>query len=314
MNILVTGASGFVGQALCKALSRNHQVRAAVRSATSPAIRCPQIVVDPTDHATDWQPALENQNVLIHLVARVHVMKESSKDPLADFRAVNVAGSLNIARQAAAAGVSRMVFVSSIKVNGEYSLPGHVFTEADLPTPGEAYGVSKLEAEQGLLAIADQTGMELVIIRPPLIYGLGVKANFLALMHAVERGWPLPLGAVDNRRSLVGLDNLTHFIEVCAKHPRAAGEIFYVSDGDDLSTPELIRRMAAAAHTSARLVYLPAWMLEAGAFLIGRRESVRRLCGNLQVDISKARNLLGWQPPVSVSEGLQQTFAPRVNP
>lgn len=314
MKILVTGASGFVGQALCRALSRNHQVRAAVRSATSSTICCPQIAVGPTDHATDWQLALENQKVLIHLVARVHVMKESSKDPLADFRAVNVAGSLNIARQAAAAGVRRMVFVSSIKVNGEFSLPGHSFSEADLPAPGEAYGVSKLEAEKGLRAIADQTGLELVIIRPPLVYGPGVKANFSALMHAVERGWPLPLGAVDNRRSLLGLDNLTHFLEVCATHPRAAGETFYVSDGDDLSTPELIRRMAGAAHASAHLINLPVWMLEAGAALIGRKEFVRRLCGNLQVDISKARNLLGWQPPVSVNEALRQTFAPHANP
>ena len=313
MNILVTGASGFVGQALCGALSRNHQVRAAMRCATSPAIRCPQIAVGPIDHATDWQLALENQEVLIHLAARVHVMKESSKDPLADFRTVNVAGSLNIARQAAAAGVRRMVFISSIKVNGEYSLPGYSFTEADLPTPGEAYGVSKLEAEQGLQAIADRTGLEVVIIRSPLVYGPGVKANFSALMHAVKRGWPLPLGAVDNRRSLVALDNLTHFIEVCATHTRAAGEIFYVSDGDDLSTPELIRRMAAAAHASAHLFNLPVWLLEAGAALIGRKESVRRLCGNLQVDISKAQNLLGWQPPVLVNEALRQTFAPHAN-
>jgi nucleoside-diphosphate-sugar epimerase len=309
MKILVTGASGFVGQALCEVLGRNHQVRAAVRLAPTRALQCPQIVVGPIDHATDWRDALKDQEVLIHLLARVHVMKDASEDPLAEFRAVNVVGSMNVARQAAAMGVRRMVFVSSIKVNGEYSLPGHALTEDEPASPGEAYGVSKLEAEKGLRRMADETGLEMVIVRPPLVYGRGVKANFAALMRAVRRGWPLPLGAVNNRRSLVGLGNLTHFLEVCATHPGAGDQIFYVSDGEDLSTPELIRRMAAAGHVKAHLIRVPVGMLEAGAALLGRREAMQRLCGNLQVDISKARDLLGWTPPFSVDDGLRETIS-----
>lgn len=234
-------------------------------------------------------------------------MKDLSRDPLTEFRVVNVAGSLNLARQAAEAGVKRMVFVSSVKVNGEYSLSGQPFTEESVPAPADFYGVSKLEAEIALRSLAQETGMELVIIRPPLVYGPGVKANFAALLHAVKAGWPLPLASVNNQRSLVGLDNLVSFIETCAVHPHAAGETFLVSDGQDLSTPELIRRMAYAAQVPARLLPIPAWFLESGASLLGKREAVRRLCGNLQVDIAKARDLLGWSPPCSIDDGLRRT-------
>lgn len=309
MNILVTGASGFVGQAVCAQLSTRFKISAARRSATTTAERYAAITVGPTNHATDWTSALRGQDVVIHLVARVHVMKDLSRDPLAEFRAVNVAGSLNLARQAVEAGVKRMIFVSSVKVNGEYSLPGQPFTEESVPVPSDFYGVSKLEAEIALRSLAQETGLELVIIRPPLVYGPGVKANFAALVRAVEAGWPLPLAWVDNQRSLVGLDNLVDFIETCALHPDAATQTFFVSDGNDLSTPELIRRIAQAAQVPARLLPIPVWLLEAGASVLGKREAVRRLCGNLQVDVAKARNLLGWSPPCSVDEGLQQTVA-----
>ena len=307
MNLLVTGASGFVGQAVCTQLSGRFKVSAATRSATTTAGGYAAITVGATNHATDWTAALRGQDVVIHLVARVHVMKDLSRDPLAEFRAVNVAGSLNLARQAAEAGVKRMVFVSSVKVNGEYSLLGQPFTEDSVPAPADFYGVSKLEAEIALRGLAQETGMELAIIRPPLVYGPGVKANFAALLRAVKAGWPLPLGKIANRRSLVGLDNLVSFIETCAVHPQAAGQTFLVSDGNDLSTPELIRRLALAAKVPARLWPVPAWLLETGAAAVNKGGGVRRLCGNLQVDISKAQNLLGWLPPFSVDEGLRRT-------
>ncbi|MCM2342367.1 SDR family oxidoreductase [Rhodoferax sp.] len=287
MRCLLTGANGFVGKALSTELvRRGHLVRAATRS-------------DMTVREVD---------VVIHLAARVHVMDDSAVDPLAAFRQVNTQGTLNLARQAAVAGVKRFVFVSSAKVNGELTQPGRPFTESDAPNPQDAYGLSKHEAEQGLHDIATQTGMEVVIIRPPLVYGPGVKANFAALMHAVQRGWPLPLGAIRNQRSLVALDNLVDFIATCMNHPQAANQTFLLSDGQDLSTAELVRGMARAAGEPARLLPVPVWVLQAGARLLGKGDAVQRLCGNLQVDISKARELLGWVPPVSVEEGLRRAM------
>jgi nucleoside-diphosphate-sugar epimerase len=228
---------------------------------------------------------------------------------LGEFRRVNVDSTLNLARQAAAVGVRRFVFVSSVKVNGEATLPGQAFTERDAPAPQDPYGQSKDEAEIGLRELAADTGMEVVIIRPTLVYGLGVKANFAALMRAVQRGWPLPLGAVHNQRSLVALDNLVDLIVTCLDHPAAANQTFLVSDGQDLSTTELVRGMAQAAGVPARLLPVPVWALQAGASLLGKGDAVQRLCGNLQVDISKARSLLGWVPPVSVEEGLRRAMA-----
>ena len=219
------------------------------------------------------------------------------------------ADTLNLACQAAAAGVNRFVFISSVKVNGEFTPFGSAFTEADAPNPQDAYGQSKHEAEQGLRQLSVDTGMEVVIIRPPLVYGPGVKANFAALMRVVQRGWPLPLGAVHNQRSLVALDNLVDFIITCITHPQAANQAFLVSDGQDLSTTELVRGMAQAAGVPARLLPVPVWALQAGASLLGMGDAVQRLCGNLQVDTSKARSLLGWVPPVSVEEGLRRAMA-----
>jgi nucleoside-diphosphate-sugar epimerase len=283
-------------------------VRSAFRSFGSQAGSSQQVIVGSIDGATQWRLALSGVQTVIHLAARVHVMHDTTADPLTAFRAVNVEGTLNLAHQAAAAGIKRFVFISSVKVNGERTLPGQPFTEADAPSPQDAYAMSKYEAEQGLHQIAANTGMEVVIIRPPLVYGPGVKANFAALMRAVQRGWPMPLGAVHNQRSLVALDNLVDFIVTCITHPQAANQTFLVSDGQDLSAAELVRGMAKAADVPVRLLPVPVWALRAGATLLGRGDVVQRLCGNLQVDIGKARTLLGWAPPFSVAQGLLRAF------
>lgn len=310
MNCLVTGSGGFVGHSLCAALrTRGLLVRPALRTARSRPDDFDDVVVGSLDAQTDWFEALRDVDTVVHLAARVHVMNDVSTDPLAEFRRVNVAGTLNLARQAATAGVKRFVFISSVKVNGEHTEPGHPFNEMDVPNPQDAYAQSKHEAEQGLRQIATETGLEVVIIRPPLVYGPGVKANFAALMRAVQRGWPLPLGAVHNQRSLVALDNLVDFSMTCITHPQAANQTFMVSDGQDLSTTELVRGMAHAAGVPARLLPVPVWALKAGAALFAKGDAVDRLCGNLQVDISKARTLLGWVPPVSVEEGLKRAMS-----
>jgi nucleoside-diphosphate-sugar epimerase len=309
-RLLITGATGFVGKAVCElAVRRGLAVKGALRMPGDVPGCVESFVVGDINDSTDWGVALRDVNAVVHLAARVHVMHDTEADPLTVFRAVNVEGTLNLGRQAAAAGVKRFVFISSVKVNGEATLPGRPFTADDIPAPLDPYGVSKMEAEQGLRQIAAETGMEVVIIRPPLVYGPGVKANFAALMRAVQRGWPLPLGAVHNQRSLVALDNLVDFIVTCVAHPQAANQTFLVSDGQDLSTTELVRGMAQAAGVPARLLPVPVWALQAGASLLGKGDAVQRLCGNLQVDISKARSLLGWVPPVSVEEGLRRAMA-----
>ena len=254
----------------------------------------------------DWRKALAGCQVVVHLAARVHVMTDTAKNPLDEFRQVNVKGTLNLARQAAAAGVRRFVFVSSIKVNGEATEPGHPFTAEDTPAPLDAYGISKMEAEQGLREISAQTGMEVVIIRPPLVYGPGVKANFAAMMRWLARGVPLPLGAIHNQRSLVALDNLVDLIVTCIAHPAAANQTFLVSDGQDVSTTELLRRMGRAMKRPARLMPVPAGLLEWTAALVGKRDVAQRLCGSLQVDIQKTRQLLGWNPPLTLDQGLKK--------
>ena len=312
-RVLVTGGQGFIGRAIVAQLVElgRVEVLALTRqaSAANPVAGATYLPGGDLASQTEWQPALTNVHAIVHLAARVHVMHDTEVDPLTVFRAVNVEGTLNLGRQAAAAGVKRFVCISSVKVNGEATLPGRPFTPDDIPAPQDPYGVSKMEAEQGLRQLSVDTGMEVVIIRPPLVYGPGVKANFAALMRAVRRGWPLPLGAVHNQRSLVALDNLVDFIVTCIIHPQAANQTFLVSDGQDLSTTELVRCMAQAAGVSARLLPVPVWALRAGASLLGKGDVVQRLCGNLQVDMSKARSLLGWVPPVSVEEGLRRTMA-----
>jgi nucleoside-diphosphate-sugar epimerase len=308
--ILVTGGSGFVGSALLKQLLLNGcEVKASARSSLTAELNGVQHhpIYDMTA-STDWSAALNRVQTVVHCAARVHVMADSAADPLAEFRRVNVDGTLNLARQAAASGVARFVFVSSVKVNGEATVPGRSFTERDAPAPQDPYGQSKHEAEQGLRQLAADTGMEVVIIRPPLVYGPSVKANFAALMRAVQCGWPLPLGAVHNQRSLVALDNLVDLIVTCLDHPAAANQTFLASDGQDLSTAELVRGMARAARVPSRLWPVPVWALQVAAGALGKGAVVQRLCGNLQVDISKARSLLGWVPPVTVAEGLRRAM------
>ena len=310
LRALITGPTGFVGQRVCtQAMLNGVAIHCALRRQEKVLDGATPFLIKELNGLTEWQPTLSGVDVVIHLAARVHVLHDAVDDPPAAYRTVNVDGTLNLARQAAAAGVKRFVFVSSIKVNGEYSELERPFSESDACNPQDAYGQSKLEAELGLRQISVDTGMEVVIIRPPLVYGPGVKANFAALMRAVQLGWPLALGAVYNRRSLVALDNLVDFILACAIHPKAANQTFMVSDGHDLSTTELVRGLARAAGMPARLLPVPVWILEVGASLLGKGGEVRRLCGNLQVDISKAKTLLGWQPPVSVEEGLRRAVA-----
>ncbi len=305
-RLLVTGAAGFVGTAMCDlAVSRAFAVNGALRKTAAVPNGIDPFVVGEINGATDWASAMRDVNVVVHLAARVHIMRDTAANPLSAFRCVNVEGTLNLARQAATAGVRRFVFVSSVKVNGEFTLPGRLFSETDTPSPQDAYGLSKHEAELALREFAVDTGMEVVIIRPPLVYGPGVKANFDALMRAVQSGYPLPLGAIHNQRSFVALENLVDFITTCVTHPQAANQTFLISDGHDLSTTELVRRMARAAEVSLRLLPVPGLALQAVAHLLGRGNAVRRLCGNLQLDISKARDVLGWVPPVSVDEGLR---------
>ena len=258
---------------------------------------------------TDWVKHLTSINVIIHLAAKLHFTKDVHSDSLSSYRETNVNGTLNLARQAVVAGVRRFIFVSSIKVNGEQTLPGKPFTADDLPAPEDAYGISKFEAEQGLMALAKETGMEVVIIRPPLVYGPGVKGNFASMMKLVKSGIPLPLGAIHNQRSLVAIDNLVNLIVTCIDHPVAANQVFLVSDGEDLSTSDLLRRLAKAAGVSSRLIPVPARWLEMGLNMWGKRLIAQRLLGSLQVDISKTRELLGWVPPVSVDEGLKRCFS-----
>ncbi len=307
-TVLVTGANGFVGKPLCLALLEQGQaVRKAVRGANRQVENCGTVAVGELNDQTDWTHALPGIKVVIHLAARVHVMNDTSTDALAEFRRVNVEGALHLARQAVEAGVQRFIFISSIKVNGESTLSGHPYTTEDLPAPVDPYGISKREAEDALRQLAIDTGLEVVIIRPPLIYGPGVKANFLSMIRLLDKGVPLPLGAIHNQRSLVALDNLLDLIITCIHHPAAANQTFLVSDGEDLSTPDLLQRTAAALGKKAWLLPVPGFLLAWGATLIGKQAVAQRLCGSLQVDISKTCTLLDWRPPVKVDEALRKT-------
>lgn len=307
MRILVTGATGFVGTALIDRLVRDgqHAVRASVRR--TDYRMGPDVEVSKGDltPGSKWQHGLTGVNAVVHLAARVHIMRETDANPLEAFRQTNVLGTLELARQAADAGVKRFVYLSSIKVNGESG----TYKESDPPAPEDAYGISKLEAEVGLRELAANSGMSVVIVRPPLVYGPGVRANFRALTKAIASGIPLPLGAIHNRRSLIGLDNLVDFILLCVEHPDAANETFMVSDGEDLSTTSLVRRLAHAMGRPARLIPVPVPLLMAAATLLGRRDVARRLVGSLCVDITKARQRLGWVPPISMDEELRRTAA-----
>lgn len=304
MKILVTGANGFVGLKL-----RDYLI--ALGNDVVPVVRRPTGMPNEKIITTDdeWICVLNNCDVVVHLAARAHIMNDAMGDPLVEYRRVNVQGTMALAEQAVKAGVQRFVYISSIKVNGERNSQNHAFFASDIPEPEDAYGVSKLEAEQGLIELAHEKGMEVVIIRPPLVYGPGVKSNFASMVRWVRRGIPLPLGAVHNKRSLVALENLVDFIALCAdpeRSPSAANEVFLISDGEDVSTTELLRKVANAYNVAPRLLPIPASWIQTVTRLLGKRAVADRLLGSLVVDSSKARDLLGWKPVVSMDEQLQQ--------
>jgi len=308
-RILVTGASGFVGGQLVMRFADQPSVAVLGAVRSKPVDNHSGLIaVGEISGDTDWSTALQGQHVIVHTAARAHIMNDAAADPLTEFRSVNVAGTLNLARQAAAAGVGRFVFISSIKVNGEQTPLGTCFTANDLPAPEDSYGISKWEAEEGLQKISQETGMDVVIIRPPLVYGPDVKGNFASMIKLVDSGLPLPLGAVHNKRSLVALDNLVDLITTCIDHPGAANQTFLVSDGEDLSTTQLLQGVAEAMGKPSRLIPVPASLLQFGATLLGKKAMAQRLLGSLQVDISHTRKCLNWTPPLTVKQGLQRCF------
>jgi nucleoside-diphosphate-sugar epimerase len=316
MKVLVTGATGFIGSALVTffASKEGYEPIAAIRrqqNSLPAAIRT--VPVGEINADTNWDAALKDVRVVVHVAARAHVMSDTTADPLDEYRQVNVAGTLNLVRQAIDNGVERLVFISSIKVNGEGTEKGNSYTASDKPQPEDPYGISKLEAELGLQELARESGMEVVIIRPPLVYGPGVKANFHSMMRWLDKGVPLPLGAINNRRSLVAVDNLVDLIAVCIDHPAAANQIFLAGDGEDLSTTALLERLAMAMGKPARLIPVPGSVLKIAAALLGRGDIAQRICGSLQIDISDTRDLLGWEPPVTVDEALRKTAESYIN-
>jgi nucleoside-diphosphate-sugar epimerase len=308
--VLVTGANGFVGRGVVDALSKSSfGVRTAVRhSSRASSLAGHEAVVGDISPDTQWEEALLGVSMVVHLAARVHVMHDTTTDPLTEFRKVNVLGTERLAREAARAGVRRFVYVSSIKVNGE-STNAHsgAFAEKNAPNPQDPYGVSKWEAEQALHRVAQETGLEVVIVRPPLVYGPGVGANFLRLLKLVHKGVPLPFGLINNQRSLVYVGNLANAIITCLEHPAATGQTYLVSDGEDVSTPELIRHVAHALGRPARLLAVPPALLRVAGQLTGKSSEVERLLDSLVIDSSKIRRELGWAPPFTMEQGLAET-------
>jgi nucleoside-diphosphate-sugar epimerase len=309
-SILVTGATGFVGTALCPLLTSYREVRAALWQNDDERHlpdHLSSVVIGSIGRDTDWREALHGIDLVIHLAARVHVMRDISLDPLGAFREVNTFGTESLARQAVAAGARRLVFVSTIKVNGEQTRPGETFKETDVPDPQDPYAISKMEAELALTKVAKETGLEVVIIRPPIMYGAGVKANFLALMKLVNMGIPLPTGSIANKRSLLFVKNLADFIARCVTNKSAANQVYLLGDGKSVTTTELITSIARAMKKSDRQFAFSAPIARAGARIIKRENFYSRLWGSLEIDSSKARDQFGWRPPYSFSEGIDDT-------
>jgi nucleoside-diphosphate-sugar epimerase len=308
-KVLVTGANGFIGRALCsRLLAEGWRVRGTVRSNNQFALLPDGVEptkVDSIGLETDWENTLEGVNTVVHLAARVHVRRDSSSNPFAEYRKVNVMGSKRLALTAAECGVKRFIFMSSVKVSGEENV--RAYKEEDAPAPKDSYGISKMLAEERIKQIATDSGMDLVILRPPLVFGPGVKANFLELMKIVDKGTPLPLAKVDNRRSFIYIENLVDAVLTCIKHSGSAGKTFFVSDNEDVSTPELIRKTASALKKPARLFPCPRLLLFILGRIAGKGAAVDRLIGSLTVDISKIRSELGWKPPFTMEHGLQKT-------
>ncbi|MDD4869342.1 MAG: NAD-dependent epimerase/dehydratase family protein [Kiritimatiellae bacterium] len=304
--ILVTGADGFIGERLCNELhKRGHSVRGALWQSAPLPDGCESIVVGDISGDADWSAVLCDVDVVIHLAARVHVMEDGADDPLAEFRKVNVVGTERLARSAAASGVKRIVFMSSVKVNGEGRQTP--YTENDTPAPSSPYGITKYEAENVLRKVTTETGLQSVIIRAPLVYGPRVKANFLELADYVYKKIPLPLASVNNSRSFISLTNLCDFIAKCVVRENAANETFLVSDNRDLSTPALMNMIAKAFGRKRALLFpFPAGMLTMAGRILGLNEQVSRVIGSFSVDCAKARNMLQWMPPSSVEEELEK--------
>ena len=309
MKVLVTGASGFVGKTLCAHLASLHfDVVATVQNLPDTSVPGMEYrIVTEMSSSTDWSDALANVQTVIHCAARVHVMHDHAQDPLTEFRRVNTLGTETLARAAAHCGVNRLIFLSSIKVNGESTLPLSPFDEASPAKPQDSYAISKWEAEQSLTQIATETGLEVVTLRCPLVYGPGVKGNFLRLLQAVDHGIPLPLALAKNRRSLIYLDNLTNAIATCLTHPAAARKTYLVSDGEDVSTAELIARIAQALGKPSRLWPCPLGLMELAGRMTGKSDEIARLLGSLCIDSSRICSELDWRPPYTLEQGLAET-------
>ncbi|UUD64070.1 SDR family oxidoreductase [Pseudomonas seleniipraecipitans] len=307
-KVLVTGSTGFLGAALMSALTPLTNIISvgSVRRLDQVTGDGSYVFAGDLNAETNWSGVLPDVQVVIHTAARAHVLRNELSDPLSEYRRVNVQGTLNLARQAATAGVRRFIFVSSIGVNG--NINSYPFRPDQQPNPAEPYAQSKWEAEQGLWQIQQETGMEMVIIRPPLVYGRGAPGNFGSLVRWIDRGVPLPLGAIHNKRSLIGIDNLVDLIILCVSHSAAANQVLLVADGDDLSTTELLRRVGNAIGKPALLIPVPTGLLQFAATLLGKKAVANRLLGSLQVDISKTCELLEWRPLHSVEEGLVRSF------